>query len=219
MNQLMQIFNSSVGRKFIMSLTGLFLVIFLFEHLYGNMLLYKDDGGLAFNEYSHSLVHNLLIRIVEVFLFAAFFVHIIQAITLSIKNRAARPVRYEVRKDNETSSWFSRSMLFTGAVILFFLVVHLKTFFVPYRITGLEEPLTVSQIVKEAFHNEWYSLFYIVATLILAFHLNHGFQSAFQTLGMNNKRCAPFLKGLGTGIAILLFIGYSSFPVIFYFSK
>ena len=224
MNQLIQIFNSSVGRKLLMALTGLFLCIFLLEHLYGNMLLYFDDyedGGKtinAFNEYSHSLVHNLLIRIVEFVLFGAIIFHIAQAIILYFKNAAARPVNYAVRKDSETSTWFSRNMLLTGAFIFFFIVSHLYKFFVPYRIVGLTETQSVSQIVKDAFANEWFSILYVLATLILSFHLNHGFQSAFQTLGLNDKKCSPLLKNIGTAFAILVFIGYASFPVIFYFN-
>lgn len=218
MNQLMQIFYSSVGRKLIMALTGLFLCVFLLEHLYGNFLLYKDDNGVSFDEYSHGLVHNLLIRIVEIVLFAGFVFHIAQGIILTRQNSAARPVNYAVRKSSETSSWFSRNMFLSGSVILFFIVVHLYSFFVPYRITGLEEGETVSNLVKAAFTNEWYSLLYIISTLFLAFHLNHGFQSSFQTLGLNNKRCSPLLNNLGTAFAILIFIGYASFPVIFYFS-
>lgn len=216
MNQLAQLFNSSVGRKILMALTGLFLCVFLLEHIYGNLLLFKDDGGEAFNEYSHSLVHNILIRIVEVGLFAAIVFHIAQGIILSRKNAAARPVGYAVRKDAETSSWFSRSMLPTGIIIFLFLILHMRTFFIPYRVTG--ETDDVSQLVISSFGEWWYSLIYVVAIGFLAFHLNHGFQSAFQTLGLNNKKCSPFLKHLGTGFAILVFIGFACFPIVFYFN-
>lgn len=199
-----------------MALTGLFLCVFLVEHLYGNLLLYKDDGGEAFRQYSHDLVHSILIRTVEIFLFAAIIVHIIQAVMLTRKNRAARPIPYAVTASSETSSWFSRNMMLTGAIIFFFLVVHLKNFFVTYRITG--EVTDISGHVKESFTEGWYSALYIVAIAILTFHLNHGFQSAFQTLGLSNKKYSPILKKIGTGFAILIFIGFASFPVIFYFN-
>ncbi len=216
MNQLARTFNSSVGKKLIKALTGLFLCAFLLEHLYGNLLLYKDDGGEAFNEYSHTLVHSVLIRIVEIFLFGAIIFHIIQAIVLTRQNNSARPVKYDVQKSSETSNWFSRNMGITGSVILFFLVIHLKNFFVSYRITG--EVTDVAAHVKESFDQGWYSAVYIIAIAFLAFHLNHGFQSAFQTLGLNDKRYSSLLKQIGTGFAILIFIGFSSFPVIFYFN-
>lgn len=216
MNQLRQIFNSSVGRKLIMAITGLFLCAFLLEHLYGNLLLYYDDGGEAFNEYSHTLVHSIIIRIVEIFLFAAIVVHIVQAITLTRQNSAARPVKYAVQKSSETSSWFSRNMGITGSLVFLFLVIHLKNFFVTYRITG--EVTDIAAHVKESFEAGWYSAVYVIAIAFLAFHLNHGFQSAFQTLGLNNKKYSPLLKQIGTGFAWLIFVGFSSFPVIFYFN-
>ena len=200
-----------------MALTGLFLCTFLLEHLYGNILLYNNDGGEAFDEYSHSMVHNLLIRIVEVLLFAAIIVHAFQGIVLTRKNAAARPVNYAIKKDSETSSWFSRNMMLTGAFVLFFIVVHLYSFFVPYRISGLDEGQAVSQLVKESFENGWYSLFYFVSVLLLASHLNHGFQSAFQTMGINNKKYSPLIKIGGTAFAVLIFLGFASFPVVFYF--
>ncbi len=218
MNSLSQTLNSSIARKVVMALTGLFLAAFLAEHLYGNLLLYYNDNGAAFNEYSHTMVHNILIRMVEVFLFAAILLHVAQSIAITRKNNAARPVKYQVRKDGETSNWFSRNMGITGSVIFFFLVVHLRTFFVPYRITGIGEDGSLALVVKEAFANGWYSSFYVAASLILGFHLNHGFQSAFQTLGMNNKQYAGLIRNTGTVFAVVMGAGFASFPIIFYFN-
>src|ERR1051326_5859987 len=141
--------NSSLGRKVVMSLTGLFLCLFLVEHLYGNLLLYTDPSGQAFVEYSHDAVHSILIRSIEVILFIAIVLHVLQAIMLTRQNAQARPVKYAVSKVSETSTWFSRNMGITGSVIFFFLVVHLRTFFFPYRVTGGVENLAMS--VKEAF--------------------------------------------------------------------
>ena len=215
MNNLKNTLNSSIGKKYVMAATGLFLCIFLLEHLYGNMLLYKADQGIAFNEYSHTLVHSILIRIVEVVLFGAIIVHIIQALNLTQQNNNARKIKYAVSKVDETSNWFSRNMGLTGSIILFFIVVHLYTFFVPYRIT--HEVTNSALAVKLAFQNGLYSTFYIIAISILGFHLNHGFQSAFQSLGFNNKNYMPLLKKAGTGFAILITVGFASFPILFYF--
>lgn len=213
---LSQFLTSSLGKKTVMAATGLFLILFLCEHLYGNLLLFASDGGAAFNEYSHSMTHNLLIRIVEVLLFAAIVIHVVQAIYLTKQNSDARPVKYAVNKVNETSSWFSRNMGITGSVIFFFLVVHLRTFFFPYRVTGGVENLAMS--VKEAFSSGWYASFYIVSMTVLAFHLSHGFQSSFHSLGLSNKKYAPLLRISGYVFAwVIVWLGFVSFPVLFYF--
>lgn len=215
MNNLGKILNSSLGKKFLMAATGLFLCVFLVEHLYGNLLLYKADGGDAFNEYSHNLVHSILIRIVEIVLFAAIIIHVVQAVRLTSENNNARKIKYAVNKVDETSSWFSRNMGLTGSLILFFLVIHLYTFFVPYRIT--HEVTNSASSVKAAFENGYYSLFYLIALAFLGFHLNHGFQSAFKSLGLSNKNYSEILKKAAAGFAIIICLGFASFPILFYF--
>ena len=204
-----------------MAATGLFLCVFLVEHLYGNLLLFYTDGGEAFIEYSHTLVHSLFIRIVEVFLFAAIILHVVQAVYLTKQNSGARPIKYAVYKVGETSNWFSRNMGITGSLILFFIVVHLWHFFVPYRITGTVGDggeMNVAQAVKVAFQNGWYVLLYVVSVLILSFHLNHGFQSAFRSLGLNNKKYAQLLSLTGSFFAFgIVFVGFASIPILFYF--
>ena len=216
-----QFINSSLGRKTVMAATGLFLCAFLVEHLYGNLLLFFTDGGQAFLEYSHDAVRSILIRTIEVVLFAAIILHVVQAITLTKQNSDARPVKYAVYKVGETSNWFSRNMGLTGSLILFFIVVHLWQFFLPYRITdtvGGEGQLNVAQAVKEAFQNGWYVVLYVFSTLMLAFHLNHGFQSAFRSLGLNNKLYASVLSITGSIFAFgVVFVGFASIPVLFYF--
>lgn len=216
-----QFINSSLGRKIVMAVTGLFLCVFLVEHLYSNLLLLFTDGGVAFTEWSHTLVHNMFIRLVEVFLFLAIVLHVVQAIYLTKQNWDARPVNYAVHKVNETSSWFSRNMGIIGSLIFFFIVVHLWQFFVPYRITdtvGGNGQMTVAQSIKEAFQNGWYVLLYIVSAAFLSFHLNHGFQSAFHTLGLNNKKYEKLLSLAGIFFAfVIVGIGYASIPILFYF--
>ena len=204
-----------------MAATGLFLCAFLVEHLYGNLLLFCNDGGKAFVEYSHDAVRSILIRTIEIFLFAAIILHVVQAVNLTKQNSNARPVKYAMYKVNETSSWFSRNMGITGSVILFFIVVHLWHFFVPYRITdtvGGEGQLNVAQAVKVAFQNGWYVLLYVVSVLFLSFHLNHGFQSAFRSLGLNSKKYVQLLSLTGSFFAfVIVGIGFGSIPILFYF--
>jgi succinate dehydrogenase / fumarate reductase, cytochrome b subunit len=224
MSNLARVLNSSLGRKYVMALSGGFLILFLLEHLYTNVKLYYGDGGEAFNKASDEMVHTLLIRIIEVVLFAAIVIHAIQALALTSQNRKARPIKYAVNKTNETSSWFSRNMMLTGSIVFFFIVVHLYNFFVPYRVTGhvaYNDPNkeTLAHEVTEALGNPVYAVIYLVSVVFLAFHLNHALQSALQSLGFNNKKYAPLLRKTSTGLAILMLVGFGSFPVIFYLGE
>lgn len=211
----LKMFYSTVGRKLLMALTGLFLCLFLLEHLYGNLLLYKMDGGTAYQEYTEFLTGNIIIRTIEFALFGGILLHIIDGLYLTLRNRQARPVRYAVTRQSGNSTWFSRNMGLTGSLILVFLVVHLKTFFVPHRFAHPEN--SIAYDVAAAFQSNWYAAFYLVAMVLLGAHLNHGFQSAFQTIGWNNKKYMPVLKGAGSLFALLIMVGFGSFPVMFYF--
>jgi len=211
----LRMFYSTVGRKLVMALTGLFLCTFLVEHLYGNLLLYKLDAGLAFNEYSAWMAGNMLIRTVEFGLFAGFLIHIIDGLYLTLQNKKARPVRYAVSQQTGNSTWFSRNMGLTGSVILVFLVIHLRSFFFPHRVMHAENSMAYD--VAVAFQSNWYSALYVVAMVILGAHLNHGFQSAFQTIGTNNQKYRQTLKIAGSVFALIIMIGFASFPVMFYF--
>lgn len=220
---------SSVGKKTVMALSGLFLCLFLVEHLYTNVLIYAGDGGAAFNQASHDMVHSIIIRIIEIVLFTAIVVHVAQALLLTKENSDARPVKYAVTGTGKTSNWFSRNMLLTGSIIFFFLVVHFYNFFVPYRVTGHvvgpEEAAanggeTLAQEVAEALSNPIYAVLYLVSVLFLAFHLNHGFQSAFQSLGLNNKKYGSTLKIVGSVFAfVIIGVGFGSFPILFQFAN
>lgn len=217
MNTLKVYLMSSIGKKVTMAATGLFLCVFLIEHIYGNVLLYFNDGGAAFNEYSHSAVRNILIRIIEIFLFAAIILHVIQAIMITRENNMARPVKYAVSTSTAGSSWFSRNMGITGSVIFFFIVVHLYQFFVPYRITHAMGGQNLAQMVKAAFQSPIYAGIYLVGVTFLFFHLNHAVRSSFHTLGLNDKKYTPFWKIAGSAFAWIMWLGFASFPILFYF--
>lgn len=210
-----KLFYSTIGRKVIMALTGLFLCAFLLEHLYGNLLLYKMDGGKAFNEYTETLTGNIIIRTIEYALFAGFIIHALDGLILTLANRKARPVGYTVNRQSQTSSWFSRNMGLTGSIILVFLVIHLKEFFFPHRFGGATE--LMSESVAHAFSVSWYAALYIISMVFLGVHLNHGFQSAFQTLGWNNHKYHATLKYTGAAFAMIMMVGFATFPIIFYF--
>lgn len=211
----LKMFYSTVGRKLVMALTGLFLCVFLLEHLYGNLLLYKMDGGKAFNDYTEFLTGNIIIRTIEYVLFGGFIIHALYALLLTIANRRARPVGYIVNRQSQTSTWFSRNMGLTGSIIFVFLVIHLKEFFFAHRFGGEKELMSVS--VAHSFSVAWYSALYIISMVFLGVHLNHGFQSAFQTLGWNNHKYHQMLKYAGASFAMIMMVGYATFPIIFYF--
>jgi succinate dehydrogenase / fumarate reductase cytochrome b subunit len=210
-----KLFYTTVGRKLLMAITGLFLFLFLLEHLYGNLLLYKIDEGKAFNDYTEFMTGNLIIRAIEYILFAGFLIHIIDALYLTYANRKARPVNYAMNHSAQNSSWFSRNMGLTGTVIFVFLVLHLRTFFIPHRFGHPET--TMAFDVAAAFQSNVYSALYLVAMVILGAHLNHGVQSSMQTLGINNKNYRGAIKTTGRILSLIIMIGFASFPIVFYF--
>ncbi len=204
-----------------MALTGLFLCTFLIVHLAGNLSLYAGDGGQSFNAYTKFMTTNSLIRIMEIVLLLGFVIHIIDAIMLTRKNRAARPVDYAVSKSDENSTWFSRNMGITGTLFLAFLIIHLRGFWFEYHYGATPMDAWGNKdmyiIVVKSYQQWWYSAIYVVAMVVLAAHLNHGFQAAFNSLGLSNKAYTPMLKTIGTLFAIVMGVGFISFPVLFYF--
>jgi succinate dehydrogenase / fumarate reductase, cytochrome b subunit len=219
------IFDTTVGRKILMGITGLFLCVFLITHLSGNLLLFQEDGGKAFNEYTVFMTSNLFIRIVEVVLVIGFAMHIWLAVRLTRKNYASRTVKYAVSKVDQTANIFSRNMGVTGSIILIFLILHLRTFWFTYKFGDIPmatyEDGTILKdmffVVKAAFSEGWYSALYVVAMILLGGHLIHGFQSAFRSLGINNKGYAPILTNISIGFAIAITVGFSLMPILFYF--
>jgi len=217
------LFSSSLGRKYLMAVTGLFLCSFLLIHLIGNVALFTDP--VQFNEYTRFMSSNPLIRIMEIVLVVGFLTHIIDAIMLTKANKAAQPVKYTM--DNKKSSWYSRNMGLTGSIILAFLILHLQSFWYEYKF-GAPEMVKDSAgelvkdmftIVKVSFGQSWYSSIYVVAMILLGTHLNHGFQSAFQSMGLRHKKYTPTIKKIGTAFAVLMTLGFISFPIYFYYTQ
>ena len=194
-------FTRSNGKKYLMAFTGFFLIIFLLVHLYGNLLLLKSDGGIAFNEYARSFLANLILRIIEIFLFMGLILHITLGIIVSIQNKKARGVGY-ASGFGVSSSFFSRYMTQTGGLIFIFLALHLKTFFYTHRI--METNLSMYESVRLVFENVYYTGFYIFVMILLSFHLMHGFQSAFQSFGLNHNKYSPLIKIFGKLYAVIV---------------
>jgi len=209
--------NSSIGKKFMMAVTGSFLLIFLIVHLVGNITLFFGPG--AFNGYVSALdVVKPLIRVIEVVLLAAFLIHIFNGLKLWLENKRARGVTYKVNGSSENSTIFSRTMAVTGSIILIFLVSHLATFFWRFNVhdpMGLATHHQYYDVVVYFFSMWWYAILYVIAMIFLGYHLNHGFQSAFQTFGWNHNRYFPVIKKLGTIYAIIMALGFASMPIYF----
>jgi len=218
--------NSTLGRKLIMALTGLFLILFLTGHVSGNMLLFKGDGGQAFNMYAKFMTTNPAVKLLSYLTYISVLGHIIYSIALSQHNKSARPVPYSTSNGSSNSAWSSRNMGVLGTIILIFLVVHLQGFWaqmhwgeVPLITYEGEEYKNLFLIVSEAFKQEWLVALYVLSMIFLGFHLSHGFTSAFQTLGINHKKYSPAIKAIGTAYSILVPALFASMPVYIYFSS
>ena len=213
MNKRIQLHNSSVGRKYIVGLTGLFLCSFLVVHFSGNMLLFMNDSGRAYNHFSEFMSTNIAVRTLEIVLFAGFLIHIIWAFLVWLHNRSARPERYVMSRASENSTLTSRIGFLTGSIVFIFLVIHLKSFWVPTRFPS-GTPVSEYAMVKTAFSDPIYDVFYVVAMVLLGFHLRQGFQSAFQTFGLR-----PFWRKPVDLIAIIFWlimpIGFAAMPLYF----
>ena len=214
------LFSSSLGKKYLMAITGLFLCSFLIIHFLGNIALFTNP--VQFNEYTRFMSSNPIIRVMEIILVLGFLTHIIDAIILTRVNKKAQPVKYAMNKNK--SSWYSRNMGLTGTIILVFLILHLQSFWYEYKFGEVlmtvdsngNEIKDMFTIVKTAFSEWWYSAIYILAMILLGSHLNHGFQSAFQSVGLRHKKYTPTIKMLGTGFSISITLGFISFPIYFF---
>ncbi|TDG35340.1 succinate dehydrogenase cytochrome b subunit [Pedobacter changchengzhani] len=215
-------FSSSIGKKFIMGITGLFLILFLIVHCGINALIFFNDGGLTFNVGAHFMASNWLIRAGEIVLFIGLLAHIFQALRLTLQNRKARPISYTVTDGNANSKWYSRSMGLLGTLLLIFLVVHLKDFWVVSRFTGI--PSTDAQghedlyaVMREKFQDPVRVGIYLLGIISLCYHLLHGFASAFQTLGWNHSKYNGIIKGAGIWYSIIISILFAAMPIAFHF--
>ncbi len=192
---------------------GLFLCAFLVEHLVGNLLLFMHDGGRAYDAYSIFMSTNVAIRILEIVLFAGFALHILFGVSTWIRNRLARPVRYRKTGASDSSALSSRTSFITGSVIFVFLVIHLRSFFVPLRFPAGPEP-SPFELVRTAFASPLYDGIYLVALAFLAYHLKHGFQSAFQTFGLR-PGYVKLIDWVAAVFWLIIPIGFAVMPVYF----
>lgn len=215
--------SSSIGRKLIMAITGLGLIGFLLVHLIGNIALLANDGGASFNEYAHSMKGSPLIIIGEVVIFSGFLFHIIDGIGLVLSNKKARPVAYGGGANAKTSTG-SKIMGPLGIVITIFFILHLIDFFYHAKIA---DDLAMSShgvpdlyaIVLAKFKQPLYVVIYVVSMIAIGIHLNHGFQSAFKTFGLNHVKYSPVIQMIGTAYAVIVPAGFAFIPLFFLITK
>lgn len=219
---------SSVGQKIIMSLTGLFLISFLVVHLIGNLqLILVDDEGYSFNSYAYFMTNNPVIKTTSILLYFFIILHAVQGLALWLYNRKARgATRYAVKVDRTAGA--SKSSIYMGSlgmIILAFIIVHMVQFWGqmhftdnvgPFEAEGYDNAKNLYALVSATYENIWMVLFYVAAMIFIAFHLWHGFRSAFQTLGLNHKKYTPLIKALGYAYSVLVPLGFAIIPIIMY---
>ncbi len=226
-----QLFTSSIGKKIVIGVTGLFLVSFLVVHVGVNSCVFKDafmpdDNGSMFNRAANFMAKTVVIRLMEIVLFAGIIIHIIQGLVVEFENRAKRKQGYEVDLGNRGSKWYSRSMGLLGTILLLFLILHWWHFWIPARFThrGLEEAILLDngfvghdmfKLMKATFSEWWVVIVYIVGCFSLAWHLMHGFQSAFRTLGLHNKKYLNMVNAIGVGFSIIVPLLFALMPLSF----
>lgn len=198
-----------------MAVSGLLLIGFLIAHLAGNLLIYTGQEGKAFDEYAHTLESNPLLPAVEIGLFLLFAVHIVMALRVSGENRQARRRGYVIRNSMGERSLASASMIVTGIIVLIFLIVHIVDFRVG-KLYAETSSVSLAAMVKKRLHEPLGAAVYLIGVTALAVHLRHAFRSGLQTLGVNHPRLNPLLTRLGWALAILLGLGFASFPILFF---
>jgi succinate dehydrogenase / fumarate reductase cytochrome b subunit len=219
MKWLADLFSSSLGRKLMMALTGLFLISFLVIHCTINAMIFFNDGGETFSHWGHFMGTNPIIRTLEIGLVAGFLIHIIQGLLLWKANYAARPVKYSVSNAPPNSTWYSRSMGLLGTLLLLFLIMHTSHFWIPNRTNQFTqgEELPLYKMMFEVFSNPWIVFLYVIGCVSLFWHLLHGFASAFQSLGLNHSKYNGIISFAGTAFSIIVPLVFSLMPITIYF--
>lgn len=228
MNWFTRFLTSSLGQKVVMSLTGIFLILFLIVHMSGNLQLLAEDGGRSFNIYAAFMSENPFIRVISILLYASILLHAIQGILLARANRIAKGTKYSGGKV-AGATWASKNMALLGILIFAFLCLHMGDFWVKMRFTdqltmvsytGHDEAVQdIYSRVNVAFQELWIVIVYLVGVVALAIHLIHGFQSAFQTLGLTHKKYTPLINAIGWIYSIVICAGFAIMPLYHYFLR
>lgn len=221
MNWLANFFVSSIGQKLVVGVSGLFLILFLTIHVLGNSQLFISAD--AFNHYAHVMENNpIIIYVARYLTFAAFLVHAFRGIALAWANKKARGEQGYAVVSTKSSSFAVRYAAILGSWIFIFWAFHLYTFW--WHLMVGASPMTtldgvqipdVYKMVQVAFQQPVLVIFYVLSMGILAFHLQHGFQSAFQTFGLSHKKYTPFIKGFGVVYSVVVPLLFALMPIYF----
>lgn len=224
-----QFFTSSIGKKLVMSLTGLFLISFLVIHVGLNACIWANDDGEMFNKSAHFMGTTVVVRLMKVVLFAGFIVHIVQGYVLEASNLSRRGRGYEKRMANKGSKWYSRTMGLLGTLLFLFLIMHVYHFWTPSRLGGIGNIPTLAEVEYNGkpYHNLYHQMLvvfqnplvvvlYVLGCISLAYHLMHGFQSAWRTLGLSNQRYLMMARNTGYAFSIIVSLGFAMMPVSMY---
>lgn len=222
------ILGSSIAKKYWMALTGFFLITFLVVHLAGNLQLLdlSQEGRNAFNEYTRFMTTFPLIKIVSYVLYFSILFHAIEGLWLTVQNRKARPSRYKVYKGGDTSLWSSRNMGILGTVILAFIILHMGQFWYTYKwgeipnvlIEGEQYRDMTTVVVSTFTDGTWGLIFvilYVIAQIAIAFHLWHGFESMFQSMGISSKK-EKVWQVIGRIFSVVVPLLFAIIPVYIY---
>ncbi len=219
MSWLKNFLTTSLGKKYVMGLTGLLLCGFLFSHVVGNFLLFVGD--YAYNAYAHALMSTPLIYVAEVILLSVFLLHFFYGVGLTLQNKSARGTNYVMNKTKGKKNSFAySSMPITGIIILIFVVVHLINFkygnlyYKEYEGVRMRDLYT---LVIELFRDPLYVVYYVASVVAVGIHISHGFSSAFQSLGLNHSKYTPFLEKFSLLYSIFITVGFSILPIWAYF--
>lgn len=215
---------SSIGKKLVMSLTGLFLITFLIVHLIGNLQLFFNDGGQAFNIYAKFMTTNPLIKFLSIGLYSGILLHAIQGVLIWRSNVAAKGSKYAV-STYKNGTWMSKNMGLLGVLIFAFLCIHMGDFWYKMKFTD-DIPMVnyegydyavkdLYSKVQWSFSQAWIVAVYLIGLVALALHLLHGFHSAFVTLGLVHKKYTPIIKILGWSYSIFIPLTYAAIPISF----
>ena len=214
----MKFFCSSIGRKQLMSITGLVWLGFVLTHMLGNLLIFA--GPDAYNYYGHAIISNPILPIAEALLVLTLGIHIFTGVKLTVENKAARSQKYAMPSNGEKAARFqSRFMIFHGSILLVFIILHLITFkYGPHYMTHVKgvEMRDLHKLVVEVFQNPIYVGWYVVAMLSLGLHLSHGLFSSLASAGLYNPKFAPAISVIGYIYAAGVSIGFLSQPVYVY---
>ncbi len=224
MSWFIRFITSSVGKKLVMSLTGLFLILFLVVHLAGNLQLLMNDGGDAFNAYAYFMTHFLPITVISWGLYFFILLHAVQGVLIWRQNQAARGKgRYAVKvtRTVKTSSFASKNMAWLGIIIFVFIAIHMYQFWFKMHWGPIDTVMVNGKEVKDlyavvaaAYTQIGFVIFYVVSMVVVAIHLWHGFQSSFQTLGLNHKKYTPVIRFLGMAYSIVIPFLFAIIPVL-----